>query len=116
MSPSESDTRERLATAHADRLATENARLREELENERKFSAATRECLAALEAEAKQAREDEAWAEGNHVVIDAEPVTKGWCAMVVIEDGPLIHVPTEKGPTIAAAIRALRAKVEGGGK
>jgi hypothetical protein len=72
--------------------------------------------VAELEAEAKQARDDEVWAEDNGVVIDAEPVEKGWCAMLVREDGPLIEVPSAKGPTIHAALRALRAKVEGGAR
>lgn len=72
--------------------------------------------VAELEAEAKQARDDDAWAEDNGVVIDAEPVEKGWCAMLVREDGPLIEVPSAKGPTIHAAIRALREKVEGGAR
>ena len=64
--------------------------------------------LAALEAEAKQAREDEAWAHLHAVVLVRRG--DGWVAEHF--DGS--QVRDAEAPTIHAALRALRAKVEGG--
>lgn len=51
--PSFDAIRESISTRRADRLEFENANLREALENERKFSAATKARVAELEAENK---------------------------------------------------------------
>lgn len=66
--------------------------------------------LAALDDEAKQARENEAWANKRTVLVEFQPVTSGWYASA--PDGVVGISAT--APTIHAALRALRAKVEGG--
>ena len=66
--------------------------------------------LAPLEAEAKQARDDEAWAHLHAVPIHRRG--DGWVAEHF--DGS--QVRDAEAPTIAAALRALRAKVEGGAR
>jgi len=68
--------------------------------------------LAALEAQAKQAREEEEWANERTVLVDFAPLENGWNASVW--DGE--KVITTLAPTIHAALRALRAKVEGGAR
>lgn len=66
--------------------------------------------LATLEAELKQAKDDEAWALGCMLYVST--LGDEWHATYV-------HQTTREetrvaGPTIHAALRALRAKVEGG--
>ena len=60
--------------------------------------------LAALEAQAKQDRDDEAWARNNGVVT-------GMASAWITSQRP---ETLTFGGSINAALRALRAKVEGG--
>lgn len=71
---------------------------------------ALRERLAPLEAQAKQARDDEEWAFRNAVPIHRRG--EAWVAEHF--DGRRIVYAME--PTIHAALRALRSKVEGGAR
>lgn len=71
--------------------------------------------LAALEAENKQAREDEAWALDAAVTIHPDGASKSFAPMfwsVRYWDG--VRTLEVTAPTIHAALRPLRAKVEGG--
>ena len=77
-----------------------------------KAACAALDRIAAAEADAKQAREDEAWANERTVLVEFQPVTSGWYASA--PDGTVGINAT--APTIHAALRALRAKVEGGAK
>lgn len=63
--------------------------------------------VAELEAREKQAREDEAWANGDGLV-ELEPVTSGWVASTL--DG--LHSINATAPTIRGALRALRDVLE----
>ena len=63
--------------------------------------------VAELEAREKQAREDEAWANGDGLV-ELEPVTSGWVASTL--DG--LHSINATAPTIHGALRALRDRLE----
>lgn len=64
--------------------------------------------LSALEAEAKQAREDEAWASERTVLVEFQPLTSGWYASA--SDGVVGINAT--APSIHGALRALREKME----
>lgn len=64
--------------------------------------------VAELEAENKQARDDEAWAHDKIMPVDFAPVESGWEAGWW--DGEKRISAT--APTIHAAIRALREKLE----
>lgn len=68
--------------------------------------------IVPLEAQAKQARDDEEWAHERSVLVDFAPLENGWNASVW--DGE--KVITTLAPTIHAALRALRVKVEGGAR
>ena len=69
--------------------------------------------ILALEAEAKQARDDEAWAHAENVgcVPRGED---GWQAYRW--SARMQRMDRENAPTIHAALRALRVKVEGGAR
>lgn len=64
--------------------------------------------VAELEALAKQASEDEAWASERTVLVEFQPVTSGWYASA--SDGVVGINST--APTIHGALRALREKME----
>lgn len=66
--------------------------------------------FAKLEEREKQRAEDEAWASERTVLVEFQPVTSGWYASA--PDGVVGINAT--APTIHGALRALRAKVEGG--
>jgi len=68
--------------------------------------------LAEMRADAQQARCDEAWAHGQIMPVDFAPLESGWEAGWW--DGEKKISAT--APTIHAALRALRAKVEGGAR
>ena len=71
--------------------------------------------LAELEAEAKQARDDEAWALDAAVTIHPDGASKSFAPMfwsVRYWDG--VRTLDVTATTIRAALRPLRAKVEGG--
>ena len=70
--------------------------------------AALADRIAALEAEAKQARDDEAW-----VHLHAVPIHRRGEVWIAEHFDGHRRLDAE-GPTIHAALRALRAKVEGG--
>jgi len=69
--------------------------------------------LAAMEAEVKQAREDEAWAHSCHVGCIARG-EDGW--MASRWNAKMRCMDQVNAPTIHATLRALRAKVEGGAR
>jgi hypothetical protein len=115
MSPQESQAAilRHLQIDHTDRLQLENATLREALENERKFSAASRAAhselvtrIAALEAEAKQAESDTGWALSHGAIVHRDDGF--WYAVAENECG--------SDTNLFAALRDLRAQVEGGAK
>ena len=64
--------------------------------------------VAELEAREKQRAEDEAWANERTVLVEFHPVTSGWYASA--PDGVVGINAT--APTIHAALRALREKME----
>jgi hypothetical protein len=66
--------------------------------------------IVRLEAEAKQAREDEEWGIANDS--DVMSGHGQWTAQYWVD--PLTGWISAEAPTIHAALRALRAKVEGG--
>ena len=73
--------------------------------------------LAALESEAKQAREDEAWALDAAVTIHPVMGERHWTPIlwsVRYWDG--VRTLEVTAPTIRAALRPLREKVEGGAR
>ena len=69
--------------------------------------------LSALEAESKQAREDEAWAHQMHVGCIARE-EDGWVASAW--NVKMQSIDQANAATIHEAIRALREKVEGGAR
>ena len=99
-------------------LEAENKALRDRLAEEDTVKNAALNCvreatgavmrLAPLEAEAKQARDDEAWAHLHAVPI----LRRGEVWVAEHFDGRQIRYA--EAATIHAALRALRAKVEGG--
>ncbi len=98
---------------HTDRLQLENATLREALENERKFLAASRAAhselkarIAALEADAKQAESDTGWAFSHGAIVHRDDGF--WYAVAKNECG--------SDKNLFAALHDLRAEVEGGAK
>lgn len=108
--PSFDAIRESILIRRADRLESENAHLREALENERKFSAAAKARVAELEAREKQRVEDDAWAGGMggiRIRIDGPKwnIHHHDCRRF---DGSFEAFST----TISGAIRALREKME----
>jgi hypothetical protein len=68
--------------------------------------------VVELEAREKRRAEDEAWANDRTVLVEFKPVTAGWEASAL--DG-LVGI-SATAPTIHGALRALRAKVEGGAR
>ena len=70
------------------------------------------ERIDELEAEAERSAADEAWAHANTVLVEFQPIEKGWEASVWDRE----NVMTSCEATIHAALRALRAKVEMGGQ
>ena len=98
-----------LADAHRELLARADTERNKALTVVRQVSGAL-DRLAALEAEAKQTRDDEAWAHDKIMPVDFAPVESGWEAGWW--DGEKRISAT--APTIHAALRALRVKVEGG--
>lgn len=99
-----------LADAHRELLARADTERNKAMTVVRQVSGAL-DRLAALEAEAKQAREDEAWALKNQIDVKALEHGKWkltwWC------DKVLAHSFDDSFHT---ALRALRAKVEGGAR
>ena len=98
-----------LADAHRELLARADTERSKALTVVRQVSGAL-DRLAALEAEAKQAREDEAWAHLHAVPIHRRQEV--WLA----EHFDGYRRLDAEAPTIHAALRALREKVEGGNR
>ena len=98
-----------LADAHRELLARAETERSKAMAVVRQVSGAL-DRLAALEAEAKQAREDEEWGIAN----DADVMSGHgeWTAQYWVD--PLTGWISATAPTIHAALRALRAQVEGG--
>lgn len=103
-----------LADAHRELLARADTERSKAIVVVRQVSDAL-DRLEALEAQAKQARDDEAWALGSAVIINPAGSSESFaptCWSVSYWDG--VRTLEESAPTIAAALRALRQKVEGG--
>ena len=97
-----------LADAHRELLARADTERNKALTAVRNASCAL-DRLVAMEAEAKHAREDEAWANDRTVLVEFQPLTSGWYASA--PDGVVGINAT--APTIHGALRALREKMEG---
>lgn len=99
---------DQLAEEVSDKIMTEDSR-----KYWRGRNSELKKSLAALEAELKQAKDDEAWALGSQMFY-ISTLGAEWHTTYV---NPTTREETRAaGPTIAAALRALRAKVEGGAR
>lgn len=97
----------KLAEVEGDKITSEDSRKYWQGRNSE-----LKKSLATLEAELKQAKDDEAWALGRMVYVSSSDGE--WYATHV--DRTTRNNLVAGGPTIHAALRALRAKVERGAR